>query len=89
LKDKNTEVIGITFSPTEELKAWATEISHTAELLFDSDRSVAMTYGAAESADQERPKRVSVLIGPDGTVLKTYEVSDAEGHADEVLADLG
>lgn len=48
-----------------------------------------MTYGAAESADQERPKRVSVLIGPDGSVLRTYEVADAEGHADEVLADLG
>ena len=48
-----------------------------------------MAYGAADSADQERPKRVSVLIGPDGNALKAYEVSDAEGHPDEVLADLG
>ncbi len=48
-----------------------------------------MAYGAAESADQEKPSRVSVLIGPDGSVLKTYEVSDAVGHPDAVLADLG
>ena len=47
-----------------------------------------MAYGAAESADQERPTRVSVLIGPDGAVLKTYEVSDAAGHPDAVLGDL-
>lgn len=71
------------------MKAWAEETSHTFELLYDADRSVGMAYGAAESADQEKPSRVSVLIGPDGSVLKTYEVSDAVGHPDAVLADLG
>lgn len=81
-------MIGITFSPTEDLKAWSNETGLTSDLLYDADRSVAMAYGAAESADQERPSRVSVLIGPDGSVLKTYEVSDAEGHANEVLNDL-
>ncbi len=47
-----------------------------------------MAYGAAESADQERPSRVSVLVGPDGKVLKTYTVDDAAGHPAAVLADL-
>ena len=88
-KDKNTEVVGITFSPLEELKSWAKETGLTTDLLQDSNGATAMAYGAADSAEQERPKRVSVLIGPDGTVLKTYEVSDAEGHPDVVLADLG
>ena len=31
---------------------------------------------------------VSVLVGPDGKVAKTYEVSDAEAHPGDVLADL-
>ena len=35
-----------------------------------------------------RRTRVSVLIGPDGTVLKTYESPDAEAHPAEALADL-
>lgn len=47
-----------------------------------------MAYGAAESADQERATRISVLVGPDGTVLKTYEVSDAAAHTQEALADI-
>ncbi len=47
-----------------------------------------MAYGAADSPDQERPKRISVLIGADGRVEKLYEVADAEGHPDAVLADL-
>ena len=47
-----------------------------------------MAYGAAESADQERPKRVSVLIGPDGRVIRTYDAPDPEAHPAEVLADL-
>ena len=59
-----------------------------ADLLCDTDRSVAIAYGAAESPDQERPKRISVLIGPDGKVVKTYEVEDAEGHAAAVLSEL-
>ena len=81
-------VLGINFSSSEDLKAWSVETGLTSDLLYDADRSVAMAYGAAESADQERPSRVSMLIGPDGKVLKTYTVSDAEGHPDEVLMDL-
>jgi peroxiredoxin len=58
------------------------------ELLSDTSRSVAIAYGAAENAEQERPKRVSVLVGPDGKVVKTYGTPDAEAHPAEVLADL-
>ncbi len=47
-----------------------------------------MAYGAAESADQEKPTRVSVLLGADDKVAKTYAVLDAEGHPAEALADL-
>ena len=47
-----------------------------------------MAYGAAESPDQQKPTRVSVLVGADGKVAKIYEVSDAEAHPTEVLDDL-
>jgi len=59
-----------------------------ADLLCDADRAVALAYGAAESADQERPKRVSVLIGPDGKVVKTYASPDPGTHPAEVISDL-
>lgn len=82
-------LLGITFSSPEDLKAWANEHDATLELLCDADRSVAMAYGAAESADQERATRLSVLIGPDGKIAKTFEILDPEQHPDDVLLALG
>ena len=48
-----------------------------------------MAYGAAESGNQERATRLSVLIGPDGKVVKVYAKPDPATHPAEVLADLG
>jgi len=48
-----------------------------------------MAYGAADSEDQEKPNRVSILVGADGTIAKTYTDMNAEAHPAEVLADLG
>jgi peroxiredoxin len=81
--------VGITFSSPEDLKKWAGETGLTTDLCCDADKSVAIAYGAAESADQERPTRCSVLVGPDGRVVKVYAKPDAATHPDEVLADLG
>ena len=81
-------LLGITFSLPGDLKTWSNEAGLTAHLLCDADRSVAMEYGAADSADQERPKRMSVLIGPDGKVIKTYDAPDPDNHAADVLADV-
>lgn len=81
-------MLGITFSPVEDLKAWRDEVGLDAELLRDADRSVALAYGAAQSADQEKATRISVHIGPDGLVVKAYEVTDAEGHAAAALAEI-
>jgi peroxiredoxin len=70
------------------LKGWRDEVGLATELLCDADRSVAMAYGAAQSADQEKATRLSVLVGPDGNVVRTYATPDAEGHPAEALADL-
>jgi peroxiredoxin len=85
---KNTVPVGITFSSPKDLKAWAGETGLTTDLLCDADKSVAIAYGVAESADQERPSRCSVLVGTDGKVLKVYAKPDAATHPDEVLNDL-
>ena len=60
----------------------------TSHLLCDASRSVAMAYGAAESVDQERATRLSVLVGPDRKILKVYTDPDAMTHPGEVLEDL-
>jgi peroxiredoxin len=49
---------------------------------------VGVAYGAAAEREARTPKRISYLIGPQGTILKAYaKVSPAE-HPDEVLEDL-
>jgi peroxiredoxin len=55
--------------------------------LSDTDRTAAIAYGAAESPDQEKPKRISVLVDTDGRIAKIYDVTDAEAHPAEVLGD--
>lgn len=82
-------MLGVTFSSQDDLKSWAEEVGLECHLLCDANRKVALAYGAADSADQERPKRMSVLVGPDGKVAKTYATPDAAGHPAEALADLG
>lgn len=53
----------------------------------DLDKAASIAFGAADS-ESARPKRVSVLIGPDGKVAKAYAKVTPADHPDEVLADL-
>ena len=58
------------------------------DLLSDADRAVGLAYGAAESTDQDKARRMSVLVGPHGNVVKVYPEPDVERHVAEVLDDL-
>ena len=81
-------LLGITFSAAEALKQWSEEVGLQCDLLSDADRAVGLAYGAASSADQEKASRMSVLVGPDGNVVKVYPNPDPERHALEVLERL-
>ena len=85
---KNTELLGVTFSTPEDLKKWSAETGYPGVLLSDADRSVAITYGAASSPDQEKATRISILVDTDGVIRKTFQVEDASGHPGAVLADI-
>ena len=81
-------LLGVTFSAVEDLKRWREEVGLQCDLLSDADRAVGLAYGAADGADQEKARRLSVLVGPDGNVVKVYSTPDVEVHAREVLDDL-
>ncbi len=57
------------------------------DLLCDADRAVAMRYGAAESAAQEKAARVSMLIDADGRIRRVYGSVDPAQHVANVLED--
>ena len=64
------------------------------DLWSDMDRELAMYYGAASSPTAIFPKRMTVLLDPDGVWRLTYPLP-AEGvgglyaHAQLILDDLG
>jgi peroxiredoxin len=60
-------------------------------LLSDVDRAVGENYEVTRPSDDERaalPLRIAYLINPDGIIDKSYNVTDVNLFADEVLADL-
>ena len=81
-------MLGVTFSAAEDLKKWRDEVGLQCDLLSDADRAVGLAWGAADSPDQEKARRMSVLVGPDGNIVKVYPDPDVQRHAREVLADL-
>ena len=81
-------MLGVTFSAADDLKKWRDEVGLQCDLLGDADRAVGLAWGAAESPNQEKARRMSVLVGPHGNVVKVYPDPDVERHAREVLDDL-
>lgn len=81
-------LLGITFSPAEELARWRASLGLHSTLLSDATREVAMRYGAAEDPTQAKAARLSVLIDRHGTVTQVYASPDPATHAEQVLANL-
>jgi peroxiredoxin Q/BCP len=81
------EVLGVSYDTPETNAAFAEKYHLPFLLLSDTDRSLARAVGAARAL-LPVPKRISYLVGADGTVLVAYPSVDPASHAGEVLADL-
>ncbi len=82
-------IAGISCDPPADNRAFRDKFGFPYDLLSDEDRSVSMRYGAAASADQEYPARISYLIDPEGRIARAYPAVTPATHPDEVLAALG
>ncbi len=80
-------ILGLSFDSTADNKAFKDKFDFPYDLLSDTDTSVSASFGAAE-AGQAKASRVSVLIGADGKIAKTYATVAPADHPDQVLADL-
>ncbi len=80
-------MLGISYDPPADNKAFRDKFSFPYDLLSDVERSASVAYGAAETG-AEKTSRVSVLIGPDGKVAASYATVKPADHPDQVLADL-
>ncbi len=91
-KDKyaalNAVVLGVSLDTVESHKTFCTKDSLTFKLLADPDHKVIDAYGVpiATMGENKFAKRDTYLIGPDGKILKFWEVKAVDKHSDEVLA---
>jgi thioredoxin-dependent peroxiredoxin len=84
-------VLGASFDTPEENLAFATAEHFGFPLLCDPDMEVGRAYEVVRSPDDERanlPLRIAYLIDPEGIITRSYDVTDVNGFADAVLADL-
>ncbi len=65
--------------------AFAEKFQFPFPLLCDETREIGMAYGACDSKDAPRAKRISYLIGPDGRIVMAYSEVQAAAHPEEVL----
>lgn len=79
-------MIGVSYDSPEKNRKFAEKNGLPFLLLSDLDHELAKSVGAARAL-LPMAKRVSYLVGPEGTVLMNYPDVDPKTHAAEVLAD--
>lgn len=78
-------VLGVSADSTDSHKAFEKKFSLPFTLLSDPERRVISAYGATK---EQRGKRITFLIDPEGIIAKIYKVMEASEHAMNVIADL-
>lgn len=88
LGELDAVVLGVSFDPVEELTAFAEKFEFPYLLLSDTERTIGLAYGAADSKEAQHARRISYLIAPDGTIARAYGEVSPERHPAQVLEDL-
>jgi thioredoxin-dependent peroxiredoxin len=87
-EENGIAVLGVSFDPVEDNAAFAGKYAFPFTLLSDTDRAVALAYGACDSPKATYAERISYVIDEQGKILRVYAQVDPRVHAAEVLADL-
>jgi peroxiredoxin Q/BCP len=85
-EDNNIKILGISADSPESHKKFIKKYHLPFTLLSDPERKVIKSYGAVGAVG--KTIRVSILINPDGDIIKTYPHVDPASHAKEVLNDI-
>jgi thioredoxin-dependent peroxiredoxin len=88
-RSRGAEVFGVSQDDAESHREFREKYGLPFPLIVDSDRTLGNAFGVG-TLEPRFPgyQRSTVVIGPDGTVVKSMPDVDAATHADEVLAAL-
>lgn len=80
-------MLGVSFDSPAANRKFREKYDFPFDLLSDESKAASIAFGVAD-AESRSASRMSVLIGPDGAVVKAYAKVSPASHPDEVLADL-
>lgn len=93
LEKLGAEVIGISPDEPDAQAKFKSKFDLTFPLLADTEKTAAKAYGVWVEKNMYGKKSMGIerstfLIGEDGKILKIYRKVKADGHAEQVLADI-
>jgi thioredoxin-dependent peroxiredoxin len=84
LKKDNVQVIGVSFDSAESHQKFISKYSLKFPLLVDTDGKIADAYGVRKEPGRNMARRVSFLIGLDGTIKHVTDTPSADVHLKEM-----
>lgn len=81
-------VLGVSFDAPADNKAFREKYALPFALLSDSDRAMAIAYGAADDKDAAVARRAACVVGPLGRIVSYYAKVDAKTFPATVQQDL-
>ncbi len=79
--------MGVGFASVEDNQTWYTDKEFQFELWSDSDKTLALYYGAVENTNQGYPSRVTKILDSQGNLLVTYDDANFATNPGNVLED--
>ena len=83
-------VLGVSADDVSSHKAFCDKYAFTTAFLADPEAKLMQALGLPQQEwnGQKFWERASFIVGPDGTVKKTYAAVKPQGHEDVLLADV-
>jgi peroxiredoxin Q/BCP len=93
-KPSKAAVLGASILDERSKAKFASKYDITFPLLADADHAVAEKYGVWQEKSRYGRKymgivRTTYLIGPDGKVARRWDNVKVDGHADDVIEEVG
>ena len=78
-------ILGASFDTVQENADFAKKFDFPYRLLCDTRREIGMAYGACADPHDRSARRISYVIGPDGSILHAFPKVDTKSHPRDVL----
>lgn len=83
----NALVVGVSADKPEVQQRFIDKFELTFPMISDTTKSIIYAYGAREVLGVAA-KRMTFLVGPDGTIAHIWPKVKLDGHADDVVATI-